>query len=102
MLSFDELFARWSWTAIPGCPGRYVLRDAPADVSPQQLLACDMDLRGFHTPRARDTVFVVALDGGGLISYLRAGGGYCHTLNTVEGFARKVEQLGLPPVAGRA
>jgi hypothetical protein len=97
MMSFDELFARWAWEPIPGCPGRHVLRGAPPDVSPQQLLACEVEASQFHTPRARDTVLVVALEGGGLISYQRAGGGYCHTLNTAEGFARKLDQLGLPP-----
>jgi hypothetical protein len=35
-------------------------------------------------------------DGGGLISYARGDGSYLHTLNTPDGFARKLRQLGIP------
>ena len=44
---------------------------------------------------ARDPVHVAALDGGGLISYARPDGSWAHTLNTPEGFARKLAQLGI-------
>jgi 2-polyprenyl-3-methyl-5-hydroxy-6-metoxy-1,4-benzoquinol methylase len=40
-------------------------------------------------------VYVVVLDGGGLISYRHADGRFVHTLNTPEGFGRKLDQLGI-------
>jgi len=45
--------------------------------------------------KARDTVLVAPLDRGGVISYQRADGSFVHTLNTPEGFARKLAQLGI-------
>ena len=48
---------------------------------------------------ARDPVLVVELEGGGLISYLREDW-TMHTLNTSEGFCRKLRQLGIAPEAG--
>jgi hypothetical protein len=51
-----------------------------------------------RAPAARDEVLVVALrGGGGLITYRRPDGGLLHTLNTPEGFARKLSQLGAAP-----
>jgi predicted methyltransferase len=44
---------------------------------------------------ARDPVLVVEFEGGGLISYLREAGTLMHTLNTAEGFRRKLRQLGV-------
>jgi len=94
-MSFDELRERWSWKPIANCPGRYVLRSAGTNLSPRELLGCDAKIHQFQTPHARDTVLVVVGEGGGLISYWRPDGTYCHTLNTKEGLARKLEQLGL-------
>lgn len=94
-MSLDELRQRWSWKPIANCPGRYVLTGAPRGLSPGQLLGCDAKIQEFQTPHARDTVLVVVCEGGGLISYRRPDGTYCHTLNTKEGFDRKIDQLGL-------
>ncbi len=44
---------------------------------------------------ATDPVIVVQLEGGGLISYARPDGSFVHTLNTSEGFTRKLVQLGI-------
>ena len=44
---------------------------------------------------ARDPVIVTPLDDGGLISYRKADGLFLHTLNTREGFERKLRQLGI-------
>jgi hypothetical protein len=102
-MSFAELAARWDWKPIPNCPGRYVLR-AGSNLSPGQLLGAGAEVHEYHSPHARDTVLVAAFEGGGLISYRGPDGAHRHTLNTVEGFARKLDQLGLrlePPSAGR-
>lgn len=45
------------------------------------------------TDAAKDKVLVVPLEDGGLISYARADGRLVHTLNTAEGFGRKLSQL---------
>ena len=44
---------------------------------------------------ARDPVIVTPCEDGGLISYRKANGMFLHTLNTREGFERKLGQLGI-------
>jgi hypothetical protein len=44
---------------------------------------------------AQDPVIVTPLEDGGLISYRKADGMFLHTLNTREGFERKLRQLGI-------
>jgi hypothetical protein len=96
MISFAELRARDGWTPIAGCPGRYVLRGGGA-IDPAALVGADALLGRFTVAGARDPVHVAALaGGGGVISYARPDGSWVHTLNTPEGFARKLAQLGIP------
>jgi hypothetical protein len=94
---FDELSARWGASPIRHCPGRFVLTRAPASLSPAGLLGADARLDAFTVPAARDTVIVAELCDGGVISYQRADGTYLHTLNTPDGFRRKLTQLGIRP-----
>lgn len=47
----------------------------------------------YQVGTARDPVVIVRLDEGGLIAYKRADGRYVHTLNTAEGYERKLSQL---------
>ena len=54
-----------------------------------------IELLEFDVEAARDRVVVARLDKGGLISYKRTDGTYVHTLNSVEGFSRKILQLGI-------
>ena len=92
-MTFDELMKAWDWKPIRNCPGRYVLRGANADWSPENLLGREVEISEFHTEAARDTVLVAPLEGGGIISYKRDDGSFLHTLNTPEGFRRKLFQL---------
>jgi hypothetical protein len=94
MISFAELRARDGWAPIAGCPGRYVLRGGGA-IAPAALVGDDAPLARFTVAGARDPVHVAALAGGGLISYARPDGTWVHTLNTPDGFARKLTQLGI-------
>ena len=94
-MTFDELMRARNWTPIRNCPGRYALREAKADLSPGGLLGEEMEVSEFRVDAARDAVLVAALDGGGLISYRRDDGSFLHTLNTPEGFRRKLLQLGI-------
>jgi hypothetical protein len=94
-MDFEDLYRSLVWVPIPGCPGRYRLSSAPRAPSIREL-AKDYPARAFRVPAARDEVFVVRFeDGAGLISYRRPDGSFRHTLNTAEGFARKLDQLGI-------
>jgi len=62
--------------------------------SPEKL-AGGHGIREVRVAGARDPVAVVKFIGGGLISYRQPDGRYLHTLNTEEGFRRKLEHLGI-------
>jgi hypothetical protein len=95
MTTFDELMTKWDWKPIRDCPGRYKMSASPADLSPADLLRPEAEVKMFQVASARDTVVVASLGGGGLISYKRADGSYLHTLNTADGFERKLKDLGI-------
>ena len=79
-----------------GCPGRYTLPGTEFNGSPYDLLGAQTKLDEFRVDAAEDPVVVARLaQGGGLISYRRPDGEYVHTLNTEEGFRRKLDQLGI-------
>jgi len=92
---FDELWQRLDWKPIRNCPGRFILRGAVDDLSPKQLTSGELKVVEYRVAKAKDLVLVAALDKGGLISYKRADGSFLHTLNTPEGFRRKLQQLGI-------
>jgi hypothetical protein len=92
-MTFDQLLERWDWKPIRNCPGRFILSKAKAHLTPQELLGERVDPAVYHPSAAKDTVLVVPLDGGGLISYKKQDGSFLHTLNTPEGFERKLLQL---------
>ncbi|HYF65761.1 MAG TPA: hypothetical protein VD886_23225 [Herpetosiphonaceae bacterium] len=91
---FETLSARWRLRPIRNCPGRYVLLDAPPELDPDALLGGRVATHRFRSPAARDLVVAAYFGPGGLISYGR-GDGYLHTLNTEEGFWRKLALLGI-------
>ena len=95
MTTFDDLWSHQAWLDIPGCPGRYRLRERISTRSPKDLVGGSTELQEYDVPSCRDTVLVAKLRGGGLISYRQSNETYVHTLNTPEGFARKLEQLGI-------
>ena len=94
-MTYDELAARWQWRPIRNCPGRFVMTDSPSTVTPADLLGPRTEVAEFPISEARDPVLVGQLDRGGVISYRRGDGRYVHTLNSAEGFARKLQQLGI-------
>jgi hypothetical protein len=67
---------------------------------PVSALIPDTPATIYRVHSARDPVLVVEFQGGGLISYLREDGTVMHTLNTSEGFRRKLHQLGVELEAG--
>jgi hypothetical protein len=94
-VTFRELESRWSWRPIPGCPGRWVLSAGPSHVPPEDMVSRDVRIAEHRVAAVKDPVIVVSLDDGGLISYRKPGGTFVHTLNSREGFERKLRQLGI-------
>lgn len=95
MRSFGELFEELDWQPIRNCPGRYVLRGTGSDLNPAAILGHESITSEHKVRAARDMVLVTKMEGGGLISYRRADGTFVHTLNTTEGFERKLLELGI-------
>ncbi len=94
-MTFDELKSGWNWNPLRACPGRYVLLGVDRTLAPADLLNRETEISEFVVEKAKDIVVVARLEDGGLISYKKLDGTYLHTLNTVEGFSRKLSQLGI-------
>jgi hypothetical protein len=95
MNEFGQLRQRFTWKAIYGCAGRYVLKQAAGSMTPGDLAGSNAEVEVFYVQAAADPVFVVRFKHGGLISYRKADGTYVHTLNTAAGFAKKLAMLGI-------
>jgi hypothetical protein len=94
MKSFDQLFKERDWRPIRNCPGRYIMRATSDNLSQADILGEAAGASEHAVAAAQDTVLVLRLhDGGGIISYRRPDGTILHTLNTPEGFERKLRQL---------
>jgi len=91
--TFQELWARWPWRPIRNCPGRFILPWTEQPISFEVLLDGSCIPQALSSPAAKDPVLVVPLKDGGLISYRQPDGRLIHTLNTPEGFSRKLQQL---------
>jgi hypothetical protein len=91
--TFAALFERWAWRPIPHCPGRYVLAAGPVATSPADLVPGAEGVSEHVCVTAKDPVIVTPFEDGGLISYRKADGRFLHTLNTRQGFERKLRQL---------
>jgi hypothetical protein len=94
-MTFTELLTERNWKPIRNCPGRFVLVGSPPDLLPADLMKQNAESFEFAVEAARDLVVVVPFDDGGLISYKKPDGTYVHTLNNLEGFSRKLAQLGV-------
>lgn len=95
LVSFQTLLDRWPWKPLRRCPGRFVLVATDRSLGLDALLGGPCRFQAFASHAAKDTVLVVLLEDGGLISYARPDGTFLHTLNTAEGLARKLTQLGI-------
>ena len=95
MITFDELAAKYDLRPIRNCPGRFVIYTFGAQLFPEEILGPDVEIHTYNVAAARDTVLVALVNNCGLISYRRADGTYVHTLNTPDGFERKLLELGI-------
>jgi tRNA (cytosine38-C5)-methyltransferase len=105
-----RFYEAYRWKMIPNCTGRYVCREHSL-VSPLPPIALleragittvdgSISLQEFHfvLPDRPDEVVVVPLDHPhttGVISFVKDGPSYVHTLNTPSGFRRKLEAIGI-------
>jgi hypothetical protein len=95
LVCFEELKRGRGWVPIRGCPGRFILGGGPVSLQPEELVGPGCEPKEFRVAGARDAVVAARFAGGGLISYRKPDGTYLHTLNTEEGFERKLAQLGI-------
>ena len=94
-MKFDDLMNRWNWKPIRNCPGRFLLDDATHSLTLSELLGENIEVSEFSVDAAKDIVLVARIHQGGIISYKKGDGTFIHTLNTLEGFQRKLRQLGI-------
>jgi hypothetical protein len=94
-MDFNHIRQSWNWAPIRSCPGRFILRNEAGPISIRSIVGASATIEEHRAPGARDLVLVVELKDGGIISYLRENGSLIHTLNTAEGFSRKLAGLGI-------
>lgn len=95
MKTVTDLLNDYEWRQIPHCRGRFTLATQNAGLSITDLMGEDCRPLEIRSAMARDTILVVPLEDGGVISYRRENGTCLHTLNTPEGFRRKLKDLGI-------
>jgi hypothetical protein len=64
-------------------------------MAPADIVSPEVPVTEHVVAAAKDRVVVAVFDDGGLISYRRPDGTFLHTLNSPEGFERKLQQLGI-------
>ena len=94
-MDFETLLKDFRWRPIRNCPGRFILARQTEAEALDRLLEAGPRPRVYPPGPTPDTVLVRAIEGGGVISYQKRGGRHLHTLNTPEGFHRKLRQLGI-------
>ena len=94
---FNDIRSRLQWRPIPHCPGRFVLCSGPIPLAPQAIASASTGvvITEHVSAAAPDPVIVTEFEDGGLISYRKPDGSFLHTLNTSDGFDRKLRQLGI-------
>ena len=92
---FADVMSRWRWRAIRHCPGRFVFAGGSTRMPPSEISAPHLSTTEHIVAAAADPVLVTPFADGGLISYRKSDGTYLHTLNTREGFERKLHALGI-------
>lgn len=96
MMTFEFYQKKFTLMPIRNCPGRFIITGISKTTSISDLVENDLKSQIFSVPVARDRVVVTPFsDGSGLISYMRENGTWLHTLNSSEGFSRKLSQLGI-------
>lgn len=95
MRTVTDLLNDYEWRQIPNCRGRFTMATQRPKLSLTDLMGDDCRPLEIRSAMARDAILVVPLEDGGVISYQREDGTCLHTLNTPEGFRRKLKDLGI-------
>ncbi|MBN2444973.1 MAG: hypothetical protein JXJ04_26700 [Spirochaetales bacterium] len=91
---FYSLSNSFKWKPIYGCPGRYILKEEGM-FTLRDIIGNTCAICTYVTDKANDEVCIVVLRNGGIISYKKQDGSFVHTLNSREGFLRKLIMLDL-------
>ena len=94
-MTFEQLRDSMALAAHSLLSGANVLPRREEPLSFETLLGMPCSPQAFSSPGAKDRVLVWSLQDGGLISYEQPDGHFIHTLNTPDGFGRKLGQLGI-------
>lgn len=94
LTTFEKVFGGGNWKPIRNCPGRFVMIGGRSDLPIEKIVESKNPVIEFSTEIIPDKVLTLEFeDGGGIISYAKDDGKFIHTLNTQEGFKRKLDQL---------
>ena len=92
--TFQKAFNTSNWKPIRNCPGRFLMIGGRSEIPVEKIAESANPVVEISTESVPDRVFKMEFaDGGGIISYVKDDGRFIHTLNTKEGFERKLEQL---------
>lgn len=94
--TFDRIFATGNWKPIRNCPGRYIFIAGRNRLTAEEIVGHHIETCRFISEKIPDAVVVAKFaTGGGLISYVKENETFLHTLNDADGFARKLQHLGI-------
>jgi hypothetical protein len=94
LTTFEKVFGEGNWIPIHNCPGRFRMIGGRSEIPVENLAESENPVVEFLTEIVPDKVLTMEFtDGGGIISYVKEDGTFIHTLNTKEGFERKLEHL---------
>ena len=96
-MDFKTLKNKYDWKEIYGCPGRFILKNADKITTPEELLNEKVIINSIRRDDTSDEILIARFKDGGLISYKKTDGTIIHTLNTEEGFLKKLQKLNIKP-----
>ena len=95
-MKVDDLLKRFKWEQIPDTNGRFTLRQKEEQVSVESLIdSTDVEIKQYPSANPQESIYVVELEDGGLISYERKDAAFIHTLNSLKMFKKKLWELGI-------
>ena len=94
VMTFYSFLKKYKWKEIHRCPGRYTL-SGEYNIKIQELSGTTEIPDIYYSEQVQDPFYIIPLIDGGIISYIKSDGVLIHTLNTLEGFIRKLKDLGI-------
>jgi hypothetical protein len=97
-MNFNTLKNKYDWKEINGCPGRFILKNKDKSLTIEKLVDEPVIINTSNSIKVKDFTLIVKLEDGGIISYKKSDGYFIHTLNTIDGFHRKLKMLDIDPM----